>query len=171
VSNAAAGFGAGFDPATGMLHVVSTADDNLTVDPSNAATTTGPTLAYAAGDPTTNPNPSIAGIAYVNNGSATPQLYGIDSGQDSLVLIDPVAGVDRTVGKTNIDVTSLFGFDISKAPSGDPGTTLLAGQLTTASPSGSSLLAINRTTGRATNLGRIGTDTSLAVVAFSVLPI
>jgi hypothetical protein len=178
VSNGGAAFGADFDPATGLLHVVSTADDNLTVNPDTAATTAGPTLAYAAGDPSPNPNPSISGIAYTNNfsGATTTGLFGVDDVQDTVVSIDPATGTVSTVGTTGtspnngelgIDVTSSFGLDIAKAPATELGTTLLAGQLT--SGSGSSLLALDRSTGRATNIGQLGSDSAIAVRAFSVL--
>ena len=148
---ATSGFpGIDFDPVIDALRFVGETDENLHLNPSNAAVTIGATLAYAgAPDPNAGQNPSVNALAYTNNfvGAGSTVLYGIDTGLDILVRIN--AGTVQTVGPLGVSISAFAGFDIAAN-----GTTHAA--LTSAATNMSALYTINLTTGAATLVGSIG---------------
>jgi hypothetical protein len=67
-------------------------------------------LAYGAGDSNAGANPNVVAIGYDNgsfgNPPATTSAFGLDTGRDSLVKLDPAAaGTLATVGKLGVDAT------------------------------------------------------------------
>ena len=107
-------------------------------------------LAYAAGDPNQGKNPSVVALGYLNVASGgAPTLYGIDTGLDTLVTINPTStGTLHTVGALGVDATGLTGMDIS-----DNGIAFANIELPSSSVS--NLYALNLATGAATLQGRI----------------
>ena len=97
---------------------------------------------------------NLVGLAYTNNftGATTTQLFGIDSGFDTLVsLATPSSGFVTTVDQAGHQCrTDLAGFDIS----GSSGTAYAALQTTTSGIS--NLYTVNLATGTATLVGQIG---------------
>jgi len=87
-----------FNPAVDRLRVITDANENLRVNPDNAAVTTDTPLAYATGDVNFGVTPMIQAIAYSGKqapGVASPTattLVGFDVGRDAEVLIGGVAG-------------------------------------------------------------------------------
>lgn len=151
-------FGIGFNPVPDRLRVVTATDLNLRVDPTNSATITDGTLAYAAGDAGAGSNPLVTAVAYTNQvaGATTTTLYGIDAARGTLVLQNPPnAGTLTTVGSLGL---ALFpngfgvGFDIDAA-SGVAFASLVP--LT----GGNNLYTINLATGAASLLGGFGDNT------------
>ena len=137
-------FGVDFNPPANALRIVSDADQNLRVAANNVTTAEG-NLAYAPGDPGAGTNPSVGAIAYTNNtpNATTTQLFGIDSGRDTLVRIDPPnTGTLRTVGALGQNASEPVGFDI--APGGTAYASFRVGEGPPA------LYRIDLNTGRAT---------------------
>ena len=172
IAGPAAGWGVDFNPLVDRIRVVNTNDENSRVNPDTAAEDQDTALSFAAGDVNAGANPNVSGAAYTNNfvGAESTVLYDIDTTLDALLIqTPPNAGTLTTVGALGVDLSVNNGFDISRAPAGELGTTLVAGTLT--GGTGSVLLAVNRTNGDATNIGAIGTDTTLSIRAFSILPL
>ena len=166
-------FGMDFNPTVDRIRVVGSNGDNFRLHPDTGALIGPDTdVAYAAGDANFGTAPMIGGAGYTNNvvGATTTTLYDVDYGLDILVTQNPPnEGVLNTVGGLGVDLGEAFGFDISKAPAGELGTTLIAGRLE--GGSGSVLLAVDRATGKATSIGSIGNATSTAIRAFGILPL
>ncbi|MTD45041.1 DUF4394 domain-containing protein [Conexibacter sp. W3-3-2] len=111
-----------FNPAADRLRIVSDADQNLRVNPSNGVTaqavpgTPGDgTLAFAAGDANAGDNPDVGHAAYTNSfaGTTATTLFNLDAGNDALVTQNPPnAGTLNTVGALGVDITNVGGFDI-----------------------------------------------------------
>jgi hypothetical protein len=145
-------FGYGFDPVDDLIQIVSTADQNLLLNPNtNSVISVGADTAYAAGDPGVGINPSIMGAAYSNPAQGITTLYMLDSRRDVLVREDPPnSGMLHTIGALGVDFTELGGFYISTST----GSAFAA--LQPSSGASSLLYEINLVTGNATNLGEIG---------------
>jgi hypothetical protein len=149
-------FDADFNPVTDRLRLVSDARQNLRLNPDTAVALADPNLTYAAGDINGPLNPSIVGIAYINNfgGAASSTLYGIDWQLDTLVTqADATEDTGRllTVGSLGVDTTAHVGFDMA------PGGGVAYASLTLQGDTVSRLFTINLTTGQATQVGAIGT--------------
>jgi hypothetical protein len=134
-------YGVDFNPQANALRIVSDADQNLRVT-SAGITVADTNLAYGDGV-----NPSVGAVAYTNNqpNASSTTLYGIDSGRDALVRIEPPnAGTLAVVGALGINVDEPTGLDI--APSGNTAYAALKrnGQ------SGHELYRIDLATGKAT---------------------
>jgi trimeric autotransporter adhesin len=165
-------FGVDFNPTVDRIRVVSNATQNLRLNPNNGAVAGVDTnLSYAAGDAGAGVTPRIVGSAYTSNfsGATTTNLYGIDSGRDTLVLqgspggspVSPNTGILTTVGSLGVDTGDNVGFDIT-TPDG-----IAFASLTPSGSSSSVLYTINLQTGAASPVGLIGsgvTVTALAVV-------
>ena len=117
-------FGIDFNPVVDRLRVVSDADINLRINPTNGFVTGDTALAYgAAPDRNAGANPNIRDIAYSNNfaGAATTSLFAIDEQTLDLVTVNPpnngtlVSPVDPAPHFGN-PLASHTGFDI--APNG-----------------------------------------------------
>jgi hypothetical protein len=168
-------FGFDFNPVPDRIRLVSDADQDLRLNPSNGAIAAmDGTLAFAATDPNAGANPNIVGSAYTNNfaGSTSTTLYGIDSNLDALVTQGSVAGVTPaispntgqlfTVGKLNVDTSDMVGFDIA------PVTNAAFASLTPPGAGASTLYTINLATGAATPIGAIGGKQLIRDIAFAV---
>jgi len=166
----ATAFGFDFNPMVDRIRVISDAGENLRLNQNVAAGATPVVdrLPDTAGEQRDGDiPPGFAGAAYTNNVPAATStvLYDINYGNDSLAIqATPNTPTITPVGALGVDLGPNFGFDI--AP-GAAGTALVAGQLT--GSTSSSLLAINLATGQATTVGRIGTDATNGIQAFSIL--
>ena len=108
-------FGFDFNPTVDRIRVTSDGDQNLRINPNDQSVTTDGALHYAAGDAGAGQNPVVTASAYTNStpGATSTQLFGIDSGRDTLVLQNPPnAGTLNTVGALNVEASDQNGFDI-----------------------------------------------------------
>jgi hypothetical protein len=145
-------FGFDFNPVADRLRITSDADQDLRVDVSTGVATVDGTLAYAAGDTNFGRNPNVVASAYTNSfaGATSTTLYNLDSVQNVLVIQNPPNnGTLMTVGATNIDLSSLAGFDIG------PGNVAYAALQQTLSGV-TQLYTIDLTTGIASGASVIG---------------
>jgi hypothetical protein len=148
-------FGIDFNPTVDRLRVVSNADQNLRLNPTNGTLT--------AIDGNLNPgDPNVVGAAYINNFAGAPAttLYDIDSVADTLLIQNPpnngtLAPVGAGLG---VDVSDVLGFDIS-------GLTGMAFASSFFESNPSLFYTINLTTGTATLVGQIGSQLAIADVA------
>jgi hypothetical protein len=108
-------FGFDFNPTSDRIRVVSDQEQNVRHNPDDGTTAADPPLAYAAGDRAAGANPQVVGSAYTNSapGAASTQLFGIDSGRDSLVIQNPSDGTLNTVGDLGADAGDGLGFDVA----------------------------------------------------------
>jgi hypothetical protein len=108
-------FGFDFNPTIDRIRVVSNANNNYVLNPDTGAQTVATNLFYAAGDANFGADPNVVHSAYNNNfvGTATSQLFGLDTSLDVLVRQANSAGTLTTVGPVGADLTELGGFDIS----------------------------------------------------------
>jgi hypothetical protein len=141
--------GVDFTPQLDRLRLLSSEGRNLRVNVALGATAVDKPLAYADGDPNAGRRPRITAAGYANNrpGVATTTLFEIDSGLDVLVIQDPANdGVLKTVGPIGADVPDLAGMDV---------VTDAAGKDAAYAAWGSTLYAIDLSSGRATPIGPI----------------
>jgi trimeric autotransporter adhesin len=177
-----ANFGFDFNPTVDRIRVVSNADQNLRLNPNNAAVAgMDGTLAFAtaavsssltADDVNAGQNPNIVAEAYTNNfaGSTVTTLYGIDSARDVLVTqgslnsapISPNSGQLLTVGPLGVDAGDVVGFDIA------PVTNAAFAAITPPGGGVSTLYTINLATGATVSLGPINARQSVTDIAFAV---
>jgi hypothetical protein len=161
-------FGADFNPTVDRLRVVSDADQNLRVDPTNGSVTVDTNVAYAAGDVHVGLDALVVALGYTNNfvGALTTSLYAIDSGFDSLALQNPPNnGTLSTVGALGFDAGERTSLDIA-----GPGNAAFAA----ISPSGgpTSFYSVDLATGQATLIGPVGTGVTLrAMAVFVAIPL
>lgn len=150
-----------FNPTVDRIRVLGsngTGNNNLRVNPANAATTVDASLAFAAADVNAGDSPAVVNSGYLNSfaGATTTTLYDVESGNDVLVTQNPANnGTLQTVGPLGFDVVSsggFTGFDIS----GLTGTAYLVGnKLGTGGLTANSLYQVNLATGAATVLGAV----------------
>jgi hypothetical protein len=166
LTTGAVAFGMDFNPVVDRIRLVTSTGETYRINPDDATTVKDTNL---TGFPAAN----VAGAAYTNNvkGAATTTLFDINYGNDTLVRqggVDgepsPNTGVLTPIGALGVDLSPNFGFDI--AP-GTVGTALVAGQL--ASGPNSVLLAIDLATGKATNLGQLGSTDTAGIQAFAII--
>lgn len=156
-------YGVSFTPDGDALRVVSTAAENMVIDPTTGVVTVHSGLAYPPGDPYSGTVNQTVHIAYSNRtpGALATTLFGIDRVNDKLTRIGG-AGTGRTsaatgalfhIGPLNLvagDVTGYGGFDI------EPGTNNAYAILRVASAS--RLYRVSLETGAAQEIGLVGTD-------------
>ena len=114
-------FGFDFNPTVDRIRVVSDADQNLRLNPDTGGTAaTDMPLRYGAGtDVATNPNVVASGYTNSVPGATSTQLFGIDSGNDSVVLQNPPnEGVLARVASLGVDAPGTVGFDIARDGTG-----------------------------------------------------
>lgn len=159
-------FGVDFNPTVDRIRLVSNADQNLRIHPDTGAiAAVDGSLAYGVGDVSFGKAPNVVHAAYTNNfnGAVTTQLYGIDTGLDTLVLQNPPNnGTLSTIGPIGVDVSDIGGFDISGS-SGVAYLTVRDSQL-----GKSTFWTINLATGSGTMIGEIGGGS--IITAMSVAP-
>ncbi|MFK0244138.1 DUF4394 domain-containing protein [Amycolatopsis azurea] len=129
--NPLAGKAIGFDfnPAVDRIRVVTDTGLNLRLHPDTGAIAgTDTPLSY----PGRAQTPRVAASGYTNSvaGATSTALYGLDSGQDTLVkqgslpgetpVVSPNTGQLTTIGKLGLNISSVNGFDIAGAAG--PGT-------------------------------------------------
>jgi len=185
-------FGVDFNPVPDRLRVVSENNQNLRINPNTGALVDtnadvggaqfDGTLAFADRDVNLGRNPNIVGAAYTNSvaGATSTTNYVIDSSLDILATqgsragtspaVSPNSGQLFTVGSLGIDLGDIVGFDIGTGQ----GDAFIAGNINSASggnSGGLSLLRVDLSNGRATNLGRIGSSNStLNLIGIAVQP-
>jgi hypothetical protein len=159
-------FGFDFNPTVDRIRVTSDADQNLRLNPNTGAVVAADgMLQYAAGDPFSSSNPTIAHNAYTNNfaGAQTTTLYGIDTANDTLVIQNPPnLGTLVTVGSIGADMTDVGGFDISGL-TGKAYAVILDAQ-----SAKSTFWSIDLATGQGLLIGEIGGGA--VITAMSVVP-
>lgn len=148
-------FGFDFNPSVDRIRVVSDADQNLRLNPSNGT--------LAATDAMLNPgSPNVMASAYLNNfaGTATTVLYGIDSLADTLVLQNPPNnGTLILIGSLGVDVTEVGGFDYTEADEAAYAVFKRAPAAT------SEIYRIDLNTGAATLLGAVNSAAAIRGIA------
>jgi uncharacterized protein (TIGR03437 family) len=153
-------FGFDFNPVPDRIRVVSTAQQNLRLNPDTGTVAgTDTNLVYATGDPNAGQTPNIVGAAYNNNfaGTTSTTLFVIDSSRDALVRqgspggapTSPNTGQLFTVGALGVNTNDSVGFDIADC-TGNAYASLTTGA------GASQLYTINLVTGAATAIGAIG---------------
>ncbi|TRW17237.1 DUF4394 domain-containing protein [Glacieibacterium frigidum] len=168
--------GVDFNPSVDRIRVVTSAGQDLRLNPDNGAlAATDAPLAYAAGDAGFGTAPRVTAAAYTNNlpGATPTTLYVIDTGRGVLATqgsvnsapVSPNSGQLFTVGATGVTSTDAAGFDI-----GRDGTVLAS--FTSPATGTTSLYSLNLATGAATLIGTVGTAgqtyTGLAIALPSV---
>ena len=105
-------FGFDFNPVSDRLFITTDLDQVLVVDPATGGATAGPPLMYTGG----MQNPYIIGVAFSNNTPGAPSTtqYGLDYGNNDLVIIDPMTGLITSVGDLGPSPSPLTGFDITR---------------------------------------------------------
>ena len=157
-------FGIDFNPVVDRLRVVSVADENLRVDPTNGGVTADANEVYAVGDAHEGANPAVVALGYTNDfaGAATTTLYAIDAGFDSLAIQNPPNnGTLTTVGALGFDAGDRTSLDIA-------GTDDAAFAAITPDGGLTNFYSVDLATGQATLIGPVGTGVTLRAMA--VLP-
>jgi Domain of unknown function (DUF4394) len=148
-------FGFDFNPTVDRIRITSNEDQNLRVNPNNAAIgAIDGTLAYTSTDANAGKNPNVVASAYTNNvpGPTSTTLYDIDTTLDVLVTQNPPnSGTLNTVGPLGQDATDVTGFDIA-----DANTAFASLSLSNGAPNTTGLYSVNLTTGAITSIDSIG---------------
>lgn len=157
-------FGFDFNPVIDRIRVVSNTGANYVYNPDTGTAVQVTSLFYNAGDGNDGATPNVAASAYTNSfaGTATTQLYGIDTGLDILVTQANSAGTLQTVGSLGNDINDLVGFDISGVTGSAFAVSVLDDGLS------SMLWSIDLGTGQATSIGEIGGGALIS--SFAVVP-
>lgn len=171
-------FGVDFNPAADRLRIVSNTDQNLRINPNNAAVAGVDTaLTYDSNDSNNGTNPSILSVAYVNNvaGVSATTLLGIDSSLGIMVRQGgpngatpfPNTGLLFSLGTLGVGTTvTNVGFDV--AVSKTEGTQIGLLTLIPSSESSSKLYGVDLAGGAAQLLGTVGGSVVLVDVAISL---
>lgn len=161
-------FGIDFNPAPDRIRLVSSAGQNLRLNPVDGSLSgTDAVLAYAQGDANAGRRPNVVAAAYSNNfagiSATATTLYVIDSGLDVLATqgsvnstpVSPNTGQLFTIGRLGIDVTNNVGLDISDL------TGVAYASIVISNESVAKLYRIDLTTGAASLVGQIGSSAAL----------
>ena len=144
-----------FNPVADRLRLVGDNDQDFRINVDTGEVTVDGTLAFAEDDINSGVNPNVTAAAYTNSfdGTISTQLYDIDTLLNDLVLQNPPNdGTLVTVGDLGIDFDTLGGFEIVSAVEGDN---------TAFAVSNTTLYSIDLETGKASNLGEVGSTESL----------
>ena len=163
-------FGFDFNPVIDKIRVVSNTDKNYVYDPDAGTKSTVTSLFYPAGDTNAGADPNVVGSAYTNSfaGTTSTQLYGIDSGFDTLVTQANSAGTLGTVGGLGVNSGDLVGFDIYTLGTGPNATNTAYASLTPAGGSISNFYTVDLGSGVASLVGQI--DGGTLVTDIAVVP-
>jgi Domain of unknown function (DUF4394) len=151
--------GFGFDPVTGLIHIVaSSTQANLVMDPTTGGTTTGTPVAFGTGDVNSGSTAAIGGVGFSNNhaGATSTTMYDLSvSGEvATLATQNENSGILSTIGSSGSGFGGTpVGFTISSG-----GAAFVALQLNLADPGNTRLYSANLTTGQLTFLDIIGGD-------------
>jgi hypothetical protein len=153
---ASGGVGMDFNPVPDRLRVVTAADEDLRVNPTNGLVITDAALNPGA--------PQVVGAGYTNSyaGATLTTLYDIDLASNSLVIQNPPNnGTLTPVGALGIapDSAQDLGFDISPAGNAAYLVARVAGV--------SKLYTVNLGTGQATAVGNVG-DGATPIRGFAI---
>jgi hypothetical protein len=147
-------FGFDFNPVPDRLRIVSDADQDLRINPTDGTlAATDPAMSYAMTDTNSTQNPNVVGIAYTDNraGTTTTELYDIDSNLDILATQYPPNNSRlNTVGPLGVNTTDQVGFDTIRP------TSSINFAFASLTDTQSRLYSINLATGAATLIGTIG---------------
>lgn len=159
-----------FNPTVDRIRVLSSAGNNLRVNPADGVALTDTNLAFAGGDPNASDTPAVVNGAYTNSfaGATTTTLYDLDAGNDALLTQNPPNnGTLNTIGLVGFDLASssgFTGFDIS----GATGIAYLVGNNLTGGLTANTLYTVNLGTGAASAAGPVsgvsGSFRDIAVV-------
>ena len=150
--------GIDFNPAVDRLRVVTDAGQNVRVNPTDGTVVTDAPLAGT---------PTVAGVAYTNNGPPsatypdppTTRLYDIDTAADALFeQTPPNDGTLVPIGPLGVDVAGPVGFDVSttdKPSNGQFETNTAYAAMRPVSDNKTRLYVVNLDTGAATARGEI----------------
>lgn len=155
--------GVDFTPAADRLRLVGGEGQNFRVNVDIGATALDAPLSYRSGDPNFGARPAIAAVAYTKSrpGTALTEMFNIDHELDVLVRQEPPNdGILETIGPLGVDFPALAGLEI---------VTSADGRESAYAAFGDTLYAIDLTSGRATELGRIGGAPG-AIVGLARLP-
>jgi hypothetical protein len=139
-----------FNPVADRLRLVGDNDQNFRINVDTGEVTVDGTLAFGSGDANEGVNPNVTAAAYTNSfdGTASTQLYNIDTLLNDLALQNPPNdGTLATVGDLGIDFDTLGGFEIVSATEGDN---------TAFAVSDTTLYSIDLNSGAAYSLGEVG---------------
>jgi hypothetical protein len=139
-----------FNPVADRLRLVGDNDQNFRINVDTGEVTVDGTLAFGSGDANEGVNPNVTAAAYTNSfdGTASTQLYNIDTLLNDLALQNPPNdGTLATVGDLGIDFDTLGGFEIVSATEGDN---------TAFTVSDTTLYSIDLNSGAAYSLGEVG---------------
>ena len=154
-------FGIDFNPTVDRLRVVSDADQNLRVDPTNGNVTADANEVYAAGDAHDGENPTVVALGYTNDfaGALTTELYAIDAVFDTLAVQNPPNnGTLTTVGALGFDAGDQTALDIAGSGNAAFAAITPDGLLT-------SFYSVDLATGQATLIGPVGAGVQLRAMA------
>lgn len=162
-------FGAGFEPISGSLKVVSSGRQNLSVNVDDGTVTNDGALVYSNNpiDPTDDENATATAVDFTNSfqGTLVSTAYVLDTDQDSLAVLDGndlgTEVADGTDGDLRVDADGVNGFQI------DPVNGLAYAALRVGGSN--QLFTINLGTGQATAVNTIGNG-SEAIVMLSWAP-
>jgi hypothetical protein len=155
-------WGFDFNPAVDRIRLVNTAatNDNYRLNPNNGVLqVTDANLSYIAGDPNAGTAPQLDAVAYTTAAfGGTTTLFGLDINLGILAkAVSPNDGTFQTVGALGVAVDEPNGFDIYQSLALFSVPTL----------TGSSLYAVNLTTGAATLVGDFAPGTNIRGLAIS----
>lgn len=149
--------GTAFDPTSGNIKIVTSGQQNLTVNPQTGAATIDGQLPLA----------NIVAAAYTNNvvGATSTQLFDIDRTSSSLYTQNPQTGVLTLVGSLGVSIDFPAGLDIQTDAT--TGTNTAFGTFTVGGTTG--LYTVNLTAGTATLVGSFGAG-NLALRSLAIAP-
>jgi hypothetical protein len=161
------GTGMDFNPVPDRLRLVDSRGNNFRINVDTGAVTADKPLNYDPQDMNAQAQPQVTAAAYTNSFAGlsptrTTQLFNIDSRLDVLVLQDPPNdGVLKTIGSLGVNLEPTGEFDIF---SPQPGVNMAY------AVSGSRVYSIDLASGRATQVGDLGSGMNLIGLTFLLTP-
>ncbi len=168
------GTGMDFNPVPDRLRLVDSRGNNFRINVDTGAVTADKPLNYDPQDVNVQAQPQVTAAAYTNSFAGLPatpnvtpptrttQLFNIDSHLDVLVLQNPPNdGVLKTIGSLGVNLEPTGEFDIF---SPQPGVNMAY------AVSGSRVYSIDLASGRATQVGDLGSGMNLIGLTFLLTP-
>jgi hypothetical protein len=159
-----------FNPTVDRIRVVGKSGGNFRLNPNNGAlAATDGALTYATTDANTGQTPNVGSSAYTNSyiGSTATTLYNLDETASRLVRQDPPNnGTLNTVGPLGVSTnaaTQVSDLDIYFNPTTGQNVAYMSSSTLSLTPPSVSkqLYTVNLTTGAATAVGTLGSNTDL----------